>query len=247
MAIQFKTRTIIGLILALLLITLGGGWYWGHLQGDRALNSLKSALNDTISHYVVKINNNTVYIAQVEQEILSQREVIKQGEISRKELRTLNLKQASEINRLKFRIDTLLTDVSHNGKIISVLTEKIDSLSNDTIIVKKNAILLPFNFTKTDQWLKLDGTFNNVGKLDISLSLVADVNVYTGWDKTLKSYKSVVTSDSPYLQTIGIKSFKLDLPKVKKYGLSIQTGYGVQFGNPIRVDSILVGDSIIPS
>lgn len=218
-----------GAILALLCL----GWYSGFAKGRKPLKSLENALNDTVAYYTVKIDGKDTYIAEKEQEITTKNELIRQGEIDRKTLRAINLKQVDEINKLKLRVDTLLEDVGHDGTVVVVH----DTVTN----TPANAILLPFDFTKKDEWLELKGKFDPQGKLSIGLTMVADVNVYTGYDKTAKSYKSVVTSDSPYLQTIGIKSFKLDLKKPTRYGIGLQIGYGVSLSKGQVIASPYIG------
>lgn len=225
---SIKTKNMIALIILLIILIFSVGYIGGRLGRDRALNRLESALNDTVTYYTVKIGGKDAFIAEKDQEIATKNELIRLGEIDRKTLRAINLKQVAEINKLQFRVDTLLEDVNHGGTIITI---------HDTVNVKdtlQKAILLPFVFNITDEWLELKGRFDPMGKLSVGITMVADVNVYTGYDKTAKSYKSVVTSDSPYLQTIGIKSFKLDLQKPKKLGFSLQIGYGILLTNPVK-------------
>lgn len=240
MSIVLKTKWIVVAVIVAILALFITGYICGHKKGDRVLNDLKSAYSDSLATYKTEINGKTTYIAQIEQEIATKSELIRLGEIERKELRAINLKQVNELTKLKFRIDTLLEDVAHNGQIIDVNKDSTlnnlpkEQLTSNDSITKQKAILLPFSFEKKDEWLELKGRFDPQGKLDVKLDIKADVNVFTGWDKTLKSYKSVVISDSPYLQTIGIKSFKLDLKKPTRYGIGLQVGYGLLLGNPVK-------------
>jgi hypothetical protein len=227
MSFQLKTKyviiAIIGVFLALFII----GYIIGQRRGESASNSVISALNSEIRHYIVRIGDDSVYIAQKEQEIKTVKQAKKDGDIRNEELRKLNLKQVNEISRLKLRIDTLLSDISHTGQIIHTDTVYIDSISH-------NAILLPFSFNKTDQWLNLQGKFNNQGKLDISLKMDVPVDLWTGIEKKSKKPICVITTKSPYVNTLSIKSQKFDLPKINKWSIGFSVGYGIVFLTEIK-------------
>jgi hypothetical protein len=140
--------------------------------------------------------------------------------VEREELKKLNIKRLAEITKLIFRIDTLLEDVSHGGEIITI---------HDTIYKDKdiNAIVLPFSFTKKDEWMSLGGDFDNTGKLGIALKMQADVNVYTGITKKTKEPFCVVTSPNPYLNVINVQSYKTDTYKPRTFSVAVQLGYGL--------------------
>jgi hypothetical protein len=217
---KLKVKFLIGGIIIAVALIFFYGWHLGRKKGDSATEALKNTLNKEIARLTISLDDKTTYVAKVEQELKTEKQARKDGDISRKELRALNLKQTDEISRLKLRIDTLLEDVAHNGQIVHV----------DTVLINgkpSNAILLPFEFNKTDQWLTLNGKFNSQGKLDMSLKMNLSLDVYTGIDKTTKKYTTLITTDTPYIGVIGIKSQKYDLPKDKKYNVSLFVGYGL--------------------
>jgi hypothetical protein len=218
------------LLLALILV-LGALYIVGYVSGrkvrDRASQTQIDALNARISVYSTVLNKTKVTVAQKEQLILTQRDALKKDSLTREELRKLNIKQASEITKLKLRIDTLLADVSHNGQIIQLDTVFLDKRSG-------NAILLPFSFEKKDKWLNLQGSFDGQGKLNVSLKMDAKVDIYLGVDKTTKKYTASVLTDNTYLNTISVNSIKMDVPTVKRYGIGVIGGYGIGLGNPLR-------------
>lgn len=226
MKIPVKYIILVFILIATALIY--SGYRLGQSKIDRALQTTIDAQNDQIQKHITRIGDDSVFIAQKDTEILSQREAIKRGDIERKELRALNLKQVSEINRLNLRVDTLLSDISHNGQIIDVLNSQITSMDTrkDTLTMQK-AILLPFEFHKQDEWLTLKGNFNSIGKLDLSLKMNLSLDVWTGQSRKTKEYTTLITTDSPYINVIGIKSQKYDLPKPKPYGIGLHIGYGV--------------------
>lgn len=229
MSIQIKSKYLfLALIIALAGIFFFGR-YMGHKKTDKASESLIIALNDTISSYKYKVGNLTKTAFEQDQVITTQKEAIKRGDLEKKELRALNLKLVNEINELNLQVDTLLENADHNGTIIIIQQETIDSLNraSNASKISQKAILLPFMFDKSDKWLTLKGTFDSEGKLDIGLKLTADVDVFTGLDKKTKQYKSVVVTDCPYISVLNIKSQKFDIKKPTRWGIGINAGYGV--------------------
>jgi hypothetical protein len=215
---KIKTKYI---ILAILIVLAGLfilGWCVGHKKTKDALNRLETAQN-TISHYKTKIGQDSVFIVQTKQVLASEREAKKALELTNKDLRKLNIKQANEITSLKFRVDTLLEDVGHNGIIIITDTVFADN-------TQQNAILLPFSFEKKDKWLEFKGRFDPQGKLDVSLKMDLSVDVITGIDKEKKP-TCVLKTDNPYIKTIALNSYKTDTPSPKRYGIGLNIGYGL--------------------
>jgi hypothetical protein len=211
------------IILAIIIVFAGlffCGWHFGHKKAESASNDAKIALNKEITRLIVEIGDKKTYIASIEQAYKTQKQAIKSSELSREELRKLNLKTVNELTRAKLRIDTLLADVSHNGHIITI---------HDTITINKdqNCILLPFTFSQKDEWLNLSGVFNNQGKLDISLKKDLFLDVWSGVEKKTKLPKVTISTNDPYIGIIDIKSAKFDFPKEKKYSIGLQIGYGI--------------------
>jgi len=234
MSITVKTKYWITTSLLLILGIFFSGWYLGHKKTESALNATIMAQHKEIQRYVVKIGDDNRYITSIEQEVLSQREAIKQGALLREELRKLNYRQASEITRLKIRIDTLIKNIPHDGTLVHI----------DTIMIEgkpKNAILLPFEFTKKDQFLDLKGNFDPLGNLSINLKMdTIRLDVWTGQARKIKEYTTIITSDNPYLDVIDIRSQKFDLPRQKRYGVGIMVGYGITSREPMK-PSVMVG------
>lgn len=216
---KVKTKYI---ILAILIGIFGVyvlGRYSGRKKAESVLNPLILSQEDRIISYVLEIGDKTTYIAQKETEILSQREAIKRSDIERKELSALNLKQVNEISRLKLRVDTLLEDVNNSGGVITI---------HDTITLKPtNYVKLPFIVTKNDQWLSLKDSTDINGKTSILLKMNLSLDVWTGRSQKTKKYTTLITTDSPYIGVIGIKSQKYDVPKQRPYGIGLQIGYGL--------------------
>jgi hypothetical protein len=232
MSIVIKTKWIVGAVIIAILALFITGYVLGHKKADRASQAAKQALNKEISRLTVEINDQTVYITSIEQELKTERQARKDSDISREELRKLNLKQANEITRLKLRVDTLLEDVEHNGQIIHIDTVTIEGNP-------ANAILLPFSFTKKDEYLQLNGTFNSQGKLDISLKIDVPLDIWTGISKETKKPICIATSKNEYINVLSISSLKLDTQKPKRYGIGIMAGYGINLSGTVKANPVL--------
>lgn len=219
MNLQIKTRYF---ILGVFIVFLGlflCGWYLGIKKANASLISMENIHHKEIKRYISKIGDDSVKIFQIEQEVLTLREAIKQDKLEKETLKKLNLKQVSEISKLKLRIDTLLEKITHSGSIIVVY----DTITN----MPENALLLPFGFSKKDRWLNLDGTFSEKGDLDIALSMDVSVDVITGIDKKTKKSTISIITDNKYIDVINILSYKTDVVRPKKYGIGFHIGYGV--------------------
>lgn len=219
MKIGFKTKYVVIGVFALLVGVFTLGWYLSMSRERKSSAMYESHIKDSIIAYKIVIDHLTYYVAEANQTITTQKELLKQGEITKEELRKLNLKQAGEISKLRFRIDTLLKSVGHTGQVVYI---NCDSTKKEP----SPAILLPFEFAKKDKWLSLTGTFDTKGKLDIDLFMSVDVKVYTGLTKEKKPV-CIVTSTNEYLHPINVVSYKTDAVKAKKMGIGIQAGYGM--------------------
>ena len=158
--ITVKTKYIaIGVILALL-TAFGGGWYYGHAKEQKRSEMAQNSLRNEIQRLTVHLNDVEYQLTKTEQELITERQLRKQDVIDKETLKAINVKHVTEISRLKLRIDTLLSEVEHNGEIIINQNCKIDSLGNMQPTVAQKAIRLPFDFHKKDTWLDLKGRFN---------------------------------------------------------------------------------------
>ena len=219
MSYNIKSKYLVIAILIALCGIFFGGWYVGAKKVKTASEASESALRDTIWKLHVQINDTEYTLTKTEQELISERQLRKQDIIDKETLKAINVKHVTEISKLKLRIDTLLEDIGHNGTIITV----------DTVFVSDSthkAILLPFMFAKTDKWLDLKGRFDDNGKLGIDLKMGVDVDVVAGIAKTGERTVNILT-DNPYIQTIGVRSYKTDVFVPKRWGIGPSLGYAV--------------------
>ena len=235
MNLKIKTKYVVLAVLLALIALFVFGWHSG-MSKERSLRTTQeNAFKDEIKRYKIKVGQDSLFVVASSQTILSQRQLIKEGIIEREALKRLNVKQLNEVSILKVRIDTLLANVTHNGQIIEILDSRIANYkagSKDT--TKFKAIRLPFEFNKTDKWLRLYGEFNNTGKLDISLKLNFDADLITGIDKKTKKNTALLTTSCPYIGIVSFNSIKLDAQKKRKYGIGLQVGYGLSNSNPVK-------------
>ena len=222
---------MVGVVVLILAIFLLGG-YLGYRRANNAPQAQYSALNDTISYYKYKYNQALVYAAEKDQIITTQREALQRGELEKAELKALNLKKVSELTALKIKIDTLLQAVSHTDKLVYIDT----CMGYD---MPQAAIMLPFSFIDDDEWMAMRGDFDEWGQLDINLRVDAGLDVWTGLDKSTKQYKAIVTTDNPYINITGIRSFKFDVPRPKKFGLGVFAGYGITVAGEVKATPMI--------
>ena len=231
MKIETKTRNlIIGVFIGLIAL-FGLGWYFGMSRERSSWNIDRNVIKAEIKRLQFKLDSTTYYVSKVQQELTTQRELVRQGELDKKYLKGLNIKQANEISMLTFRVDTLIQDVTHNGYIIDYAYSVTQNMKSQIDSLKRQkAILLPFSFHKIDKWLTLRGDFDKDGALSTRLSMDIEVDVVTGISKD-KQPVCAVTTTNPYIQTVNVQSYKFDSHKPTKFGIGFQIGWGLQFAN----------------
>jgi hypothetical protein len=171
-------------------------------------------------------------VTEKEQEIVTQKELIKQGEIDKKELKALNLKTVTELTKLKGEIQILKDSISHNGNVVIVTP-------CDSIGKPKPMIELPFTFKEINKDYSFTGGFDIKGKMNINLSVPLDLDIIAGIDKETKKYKAVVTSTNPVIKIITVSSFKLDEKKPLKWGVGFIGGYGINISGNVKTQPFL--------
>jgi hypothetical protein len=227
MSVTIKSKYIVGLILGLFLALFITGWYVGVRKERKARTAELNALKFELSKKKIELDKKTVYLTQAEQALATEKELVRAGVVEREALRKLNIKYLNEISRLILQIDTLMTDISHNGQIITIQQNVIDSLTHEPVSVKKNMIALPFDFFKTDEFLSLKGAFDKDGKLDIGLKMDVPIDVITGIEKKTKKPFINITTISPYIDVVSIRSYSTDISKPKRIGIGVNVGYGI--------------------
>ena len=220
MSITIKTKYIFLAILGgIIMIFLLGG-YLGYKRADRLSDRAILAYKDSLKQYVTTIDEQTLYIVEIRQEIVSQREAIRKGEIEKAEIKALHLKAVEEVTFLKGQVKILSDSIAHTGTIIVVTP-------CDSIGESKPAIELPFTFKEVNDNYNLFGGFNSRGQMRIDLTVPIALDVWVGQDKKSKAYKAVVTSENPVVQITGVQSLKMDVKKPTKIGIGLQVGYGI--------------------
>ena len=219
MKLQVKTRYVIFAGIGVLLGLFFYAYHLGHKRAESVLNALVTEKEHELVRITLQSNDKIVYLTKANQEILTLREAKKSGLVDLKALKALNLKYANEISKLKIRIDTLLENIDHSGEVVVVY---------DTITeMPKNALLLPFSFEKNDPWLDLSGSLSSQATLDISLAMSLEIDAISGIEKKSKEPFLSITTDNPYINVIGVRSYKTDTHKPTRWGIGLNIGYGV--------------------
>lgn len=227
-------RTKITLFLAFLAILIFGWWY--HTNKLQKVNVANvAAMNDTISHYKTKIAGIETFIAERDAIILTQKEAIKAGLISKEELKKLNISQAAEITKLKAKIEVIRDSVEHNGQIVVI--------RDTAFITPKNAIILPFSFSDSTKFVSLRGRFSDAGKLSYTFSSKIDLNLYVGFEK--RKLKAVATTTNPYIFISDMVTVKTDIKPQKRFNVGLFAGYGASNAGLSPFFGVGVGYSLI--
>lgn len=227
MSLQVKTKYLVFALIIALCMIFFFGWRLGRGKGDNASTGQIDSLNKRIEYLALKLQDKTLYVAKVEQEIITQKEAIRRGELDKAELKALNIKSVSEITRLKGQIRILADSIANTGNVIII--RDCDTTTTDTT----KAIKLPFTFGKIDKFYQLSGGFDLNGQMNVRLTVPMELDIISGWNKKTKTYNAVAVSPNPYISFNGINSFKMGTVKPKPYGIGIQGGYGVMMGKPV--------------
>jgi hypothetical protein len=164
-------------------------------------------------------------VAQATQEIQDLKWAKHQGEVTNEELRKLHIKTLNELTKTKLTLNIVRDSVKHNGKIITI---------HDTILKDINCIELPFSFADSSQYVNLWGSYDTKGTMSYGLQVPISLDVYTGISKeTHKPFADVVV-DNPYVFVDKISSVKLDVPKVKKWGIGVSAGYAIVLSKQVQ-------------
>ena len=227
---KIKTRYLIITLIGVIVATFFIGWLIGHKRAVNASNDTISALNSEISSYVIVLKEKETYVSEIEQELKTQKELIKDGDIEKKELKAINIKKVSEITSLKAQIRLILDSIKPDDGFVMINVPNPDTIYT----IDQNAILLPVSFSKKSEFYDFKINIDTEANLGLDLTVPVVLNVITGWDKYKKGYKSVVTSNNPHFKVIDINSSRVTSIKPKRFSIGLQSGYGVMLGNPLR-------------
>ena len=220
MSFTIKNRYLIIAILIALVGTLAIGWQIGKVRAERASQHNIDALNGLIKEYAIDINGLKKQVSERQQLILSQKQAIDIHLIEKSELKKLYFKSVNEVTSLKAQIAILKDSISHTGVI--TIVEPCDSVGYSFPVIK-----LPFTFKEKNDDYTLSGGFSETGIMNIDLNVPLVLDIWTGIQKGSKDYKVVVTTPNKVVKITELRSVKLYLPKPKKIGIGIQTGYGI--------------------
>jgi len=211
------------LILALLIAITGTfllGKYFGRVREEKASEHTINTLNGLIKEYTIDINGLKKQVSEKDQLILTQHQAIDIHLLEKSELKKLHFKAVNEVTSLKAQIAILKDSLAHTGNV--VIVEDCDSVGYSYPVIK-----LPFTFKDGNDDYTLSGGFSETGIMNIDLNVPVPLDIWTGLDKQTKEYKVVVTTPNKVVKITELISVKFDLPKPKKFGIGLSTGYAV--------------------
>lgn len=220
MSLTIRNKYLILALAIALAGTLTLGWHWGKGKADRASTDMINTLNGLIKEYVIDIDGLKKQVSEKDQLILTQNQAIDAHLIEKSELKKLYFKSVNEVTSLKAQISILKDSLSHTGVI--TIIEPCDSVGYSYPVIK-----LPFTFKDGNEDYTLSGGFSETGIMNINLNVPLVLDIWTGIDKVSKDYKVVVTTPSKVVKITELRSVKLDLPKVKRWGIGASAGYGI--------------------
>jgi len=238
--IEIKTRTIIIGVLIALFVAFGAGWLLGRLARNDTATSIINGQNDIIRTYSYEINGLQRQAHEKDALIMSLRSAFAEGLLLKEELRLLKIKKLNEVTHLETAVEILLDSIAYLQANPPV---------NPPCPPDENhpVLYLPLAFHETNEYLNLQGLFDENGKLSMDIKLPLAMDVWTGFDRKTKKYKAVLTYENPYVQTIDIRNVKMEWTKVSRFGLGIIGGYGVSWGNykPLPIIGIGIAYNVI--
>jgi len=230
---EFKTRNVIVGVITALVVVFIGGWLLGRLARDNASTTIISGQNDIITTYEYRIGDMERLAHEKDAIISSQREAIKAGLILKEELKALKIKYVRDLTRVNATVEILLDSIASYHPIIIPCPEGE---------LYHPVLYLPLAFQDTTEFYNITGRFDTTGVLSIGVKIPMSLDVWVGEDREIKgNFKTVVTTDNPYITINGFKSCIFDLPKRRKWAVGIQAGYGLVYANKQIYSAPFVG------
>jgi hypothetical protein len=190
-------------------------------DSENLANQLKTALNDTVNFYKIKIDGLEKSVAQKTELVLSKQEALDAELISKEKYKKLYLKS-----------------IEHNTSIDAYIHVLLDSISSmDTVvIIQKDSIpylRLPHRWEYRDQWAIAEGLLNEQAETSLELSIPVEIDVVLGKKRAGIPTVSII-EDNPYFFVLDIKSVKVEDKKWYdshwlSFGAGVLTSVGVVY------------------
>lgn len=198
---RMKQKIIVVLIILTAFLAV---YFAGGINARRDVKRLTEAIRDVneanftkVLSYQVEIDGYKRRVSEQKQVILTQKEAIKTGLISKEKYKKLYLKEISNVVDLTATIKILSDSLKHTGKIVYI--EK-DSLP---------CMLLPFTFGEKNEFLDLKGGFDFKGKMNYDLTMFVPLDITIGIKRKSQIPTVSVFSGCPYVTDFEIKSVKV--------------------------------------
>lgn len=216
---QIKTRTLIIAVLVAFVLCFGGGYLLGRHDRFGSSDTIINNLNSIITTYAYEVGGLQKQAREKDAIIMTQKQAIKEGLIFKEELRKLKIKHLNEVTHLETNVEILLDSIAYIQGHPPVNPPCPPDDNNPVLY-------LPLTFQEKSKYLDLTGTFDEQAKLSLSIKLPITMDVYTFFDRKEKQYKATLTYENPYIQTIDIRSVRMEWQKASRWGIGIMVGYG---------------------
>ena len=206
--INFKGWVYI--VLGLLLIAVAVQRYFKSISDAKKVESYEniiSAQNDTISRYKDKLGREVAKIQSFEQ-------------TSIKDFLKINF-QDSTIQKLQKELELQKKKNIQYLVVIETYT-KLDTTAKVIYIPTEVPTQPIYTYKYSDNWITLNDTVSHL-KSKFKLEVYNDFSINSHRKKDVLITE--ITNNNPYTITTGIRSFSTSLPKQKKFGLGIQSGW----------------------
>jgi len=200
MKIKLPICTVLMIVLGLLGTFYAIGRYSVHQKYDRAISTLESALNDTISHYQITLRGLEQQVYEKQQLILTEREAKELALVEKERYRKLHLRDIQTVTSLEGQISMLIDSLNHTPSVVYITVK--DSVS-------KPFLSLPFKFWKKNQYLNLDGAIDTTANVSLALKVPVSLDLTIGVKRKNQQSTSIVTTANPHLDITGINSVKI--------------------------------------
>ena len=218
----------------LMLLLMGISFFAGRRSASEKIATLESnnlALSKSMVTYKIKVDGLERTVSERNSLILTQKEALKQSQISKEYLRKTNMEQLSEIASLKADFALFKDSVEHNGVVVQIPQNNVNTTT-------KPAILLPFQFSDTTMYYSFNGGFDINGKMSYKLSSTVDLDITIGKDKKSKEYKTVVSTTNPFITIGNINSTHIP-DKTSRLNVVVFGGYGLGLSSTIKLQPMI--------
>lgn len=232
-----KITIIVLIVIIILLLLMGCRIYCGQKAKIASQKTFINALTDTLHTYINKEGQQVAKIALLETE-------------SARDFLVMDIKDAT-IQKLQEEVRKYKGKLGPGGSVTVVSNTTEATGTNTTVVTVRDTIerndtifLYPeytstINLGKKDDstyWI-ITGVTANKDTTEVTVSVENSYTVVIGREKS-KGFKALfkpkipfveITNENPYTKTKTLRSYRVSIPKPKRFGLGVNVGYGLTF------------------